>query len=375
MNPPSPHPNDDSRYLNKALEVTIRIGIVALLAAWCFLIVQPFIVPVVWGIIIATSAYPGYCRLRTVLGERGGLAALIFTLLALIFLIVPSILLAGTLVDGIRWLAENLAKGTLKIPPPPESVGGWPLIGDWVQQFWGLASSNLEAALQQIAPHLRTFSKWLLSVGAGVGLDILQFIVAFIIAGVLLTHDERGRAMARTIALRLSGDRGLQFAKLAQVTVRSVTRGILGVAIVQALLAGLGFLVADVPGAGLWALLCLLLAIIQVGPTLILIPVAIYVFSTANTLFAIVYLIWSVFVGVVDNILKPLLLGRGVDVPMLVIFVGAIGGLLSMGLIGLFVGSIILVLSYKLLLAWLGEEPSPPQESSADTHQPPTQGP
>ncbi|MEE4379977.1 MAG: AI-2E family transporter [Candidatus Competibacteraceae bacterium] len=348
--------NADALFLNRAVEATIRIGIIVALAAWCFEIVRPFIIPIIWGMIIATAAFPGYRRLRTVLGEREGLAAMLFTVLMLIILIVPAVMLTDTLVDGAQWLAKGLNDGTLKIPPPPQNVATWPFIGDWLYQFWALASSNLEAALQQIAPHLRKFSSQLLSIGAGAGLEILLFIAAIVIAGVLLANSNSCHYAARAIARRLAGERGVHFADLAEVTVRSVSRGILGVAIIQSLLAGLGFLAAGVPGAGLWALLCLLLAVIQVGPALVLIPVVVYVFTTATTLVAMVFLIWCVFVGVLDNILKPILLGRGVDVPMIVIFAGAIGGFLSMGILGLFVGSIILVLGYTLFLVWLGEE-------------------
>ncbi|MEZ5584988.1 MAG: AI-2E family transporter [Candidatus Competibacteraceae bacterium] len=346
----------DGLFLQRAVEATIRIGIIVALVAWCYEIVRPFVIPVIWGMIIATAAFPGYRKLRTVLGGREGLAAVLFTVLMLILLIVPAVMLTGTLVDGAQWLAKGLNNGTLKVPPPPQNVAGWPFIGDWLYQYWTLASSNLEAALQQLAPHLKRFSAQLLSIGAGAGLEILQFIVAVVIAGVLLANSNSGYYAARAIARRLAGERGVHFADLAEVTVRSVSRGILGVAIIQSLLAGLGFLAVGVPGAGLWALLCLLLAVIQIGPALVFIPVVIYVFTTASTLTAVVYLIWSVFVAVLDNILKPMLLGRGVDVPMIVIFAGAIGGFLSMGIIGLFVGSIILVLSYTLFLAWLGEE-------------------
>jgi len=348
--------NADGQFLNRAVEATIRIGIIVALAAWCFEIVKPFIIPIIWGMIIATAAFPGYRRLRALLGERAGLAAALFTVLLLILLIVPAILLTDTLVDGAQWLAKGINDGTLKIPPPPESVATWPLIGDLLYPFWELASSNLEDALHQITPYLSKFSTQLLSIGARAGLEILLFVVAIVIAGVLLANSNDCHYAARAIARRLAGERGVHFADLAEVTVRSVSRGILGVAIIQSLLAGLGFLAAGVPGAGLWALLCLLLAVIQVGPALVLIPVVVYVFSTASTLTAVVFLIWSVFVGVLDNILKPVLLGRGVDVPMVVIFAGAIGGFLSMGIIGLFVGSIILVLSYTLILVWLGEE-------------------
>jgi predicted PurR-regulated permease PerM len=182
-------------------------------------------------------------------------------------------------------------------------------------------------------------------------------LVAIVIAGVLLAHAEAGTRIAYAIATRFAGERGADFAGLAEATVRSVTRGILGVSIIQSLLAGVGFMVMGIPGAGLWALLCLLLSVVQIGILPITVPIVIYVFSTADTVSAVIFLVWSIFVGTIDNILKPILLGRGVQVPMAVIFIGAIGGFISEGIIGLFVGSVVLVLGYKLFLAWLDAPP------------------
>jgi predicted PurR-regulated permease PerM len=254
-------------------------------------------------------------------------------------------------------------EGTLEGPPPPQGVAHWPLIGEPLAEFWGLASDNLEEAMDQVRPQLRATVKWLLSAVAGAGIALLQFVAAIIIAGVLLAHGDGGKRTARAIAARLADEHGVEFAELASATVRSVARGILGVAFIQAILAGLGFLVAGVPGAGLWALLCLLLAVVQIGILPIVIPVLIYVFSTADTLTAVLLLIWSVMVGLLDNVLKPLLLGRGVNVPMAVIFVGAIGGFIASGIVGLFVGSVILVLGYQIFMAWVCGPAAPPQRN------------
>ena len=252
----------------------------------------------------------------------------------------------------------------MSIPPPPEDIAGWPIIGEQLERSWRLASVNLTAALGEIRPQIAAFGRWLLATVAELGLGILQFVVAIIIAGVFLANAQGGGRTARAIAVRLAGDRGADYADLGQATVRSVARGILGVALIQSLLAGLGFLAVGVPGAGLLALVCLLLAVVQIGPALVLIGAVIYVFSTADSFTAVVFLIWSIFVALIDNILKPILLGRGVKVPMLVIFVGAIGGLLASGIIGLFVGSVILALSFTLFKAWLTEPPEPSEEQS-----------
>ncbi|MCP5365129.1 MAG: AI-2E family transporter [Hyphomicrobiales bacterium] len=345
----------DKKILRRALEITIRIGVVLLLLAWCFEIVRPFIGPVFWGIIIAVAAYPGFIWLRSVLGGRDGLAAIVFSLLALALLIVPSVLLTETLVNGVQQLAGRLMDGSLTIPPPPERVGSWPVVGEPIADFWTLASENLDLAAKEAGPQLRAAGGWLVSMAAAVGFGLLQFIFAIIIAGVLLANAAGGHRSAYAIATRLAGEEGPRYADLAQSTVRSVARGILGVALIQSMLAGLGFLVVGIPAAGLLALLCLVLAIVQIGVGLIVIPTVIYVFSVADPLPAVAFLIWSIFVIVLDNVLKPLLLGRGVKVPMIVIFVGAIGGFLASGIIGLFVGSVVLALGYTLFVAWLNQ--------------------
>ena len=354
----------DRMFVRRAVEAAIRIGLIALLVAWCFEIVRPFIVSVVWGIIIAVAVYPGYRPVESVLGGRHVLAATLFTLLMLVLLIGPTVMLAGTLVDGAERLAVKLTDGTLTIPPPMEDVAGWPVIGEPLGKFWRLASEDLGGALNQIRPQIAAAGRMLVSAAADTGLAILQFVLAIIIAGVLLAHAHGGGETAYAIGTRLAGDRGADYAELGQATVRSVARGILGVALIQSLLAGLGFLAVGVPGAGLLALVCLLLAVVQIGPAVVLIGTVIYVFSTADTFTAVIFLIWSIFVGLIDNVLKPVLLGRGVKVPMVVIFVGAIGGFLASGIIGLFVGSVVLAFSFTLFKAWLAEPPQPGEEQS-----------
>jgi predicted PurR-regulated permease PerM len=270
-----------------------------------------------------------------------------------VLLVTPTFLLSDTLVTGVTGLARSLSEGKLMIPMPPESVAGWPLIGQPLNKFWRLASVNLGGALVEIGPQLKVLGKWLLSAAAGAGLGILQFILAIVIAGVILHHGESGKRVSYAIARRLAEEHGAGFIDLARATIRSVSRGILGVALLQSILAGLGFLAAGLPAAGLWAFLCLLLSVIQIGIFPITIPAIIYVFATGEPTTAVIFLIWNLMVGSLDNVLKPLLLGRGVNVPMAVIFVGAIGGFLASGIIGLFIGSVILVLGYELLLDWL----------------------
>lgn len=347
---------DSSRnkeFLDRALETTIRIGAVVVLAVSCYHIVRPFIVPVVWGIIIAVAVFPGYQRLESALRGKRGIAASLITLLLVVVLLIPTLMLADTLVSGVSGLARSMQTQNLEIPAPPASVATWPIIGEPLDRFWRTASENLAAALKPLAPQLKAFGAWLLSGAAGAGLGLLQFIAAIIISGVLLAYTEAGTRTAHTLGNRLAGKRGAEYVDLAEATVRSVARGILGVALIQSLLAGIGFMVVGIPGAGLWALIALFLSVIQIGVLPVTIPITIYIFATADITVAVIFLIWSIFVSTIDNILKPILLGRGVKVPMLVIFTGSIGGFIASGIIGLFTGAVILTLGYTLFLAWL----------------------
>ena len=358
---------DDKFFVARALEAAIRIGLVFLILYWCFKIGQPFIQTIVWGIIIAVAIHPSYDRLKSALGGRGRLAATLITLFALIVLLVPTYMLSESLISAVQGYSANIDKGTLRVPPPPESVRSWPVIGEPLHTFWNLASNNLAAALSKTAPYLKKYGIPLLSTAAGAGVGIVKFVVSIIIAGVLLANAVGGGRAARAIATRLTGAQGTMAVGLAEATVRSVTLGILGVAVIQTLAAGLGFLVVGVPGAGLWALLVLILAVVQLPTILILGPIIVYVFATASTVTAVMFAIWSLLVGMSDAFLKPLLMGRGVDVPMLVIFVGAIGGFIASGIIGLFVGAIILALGYKLFLLWLNEDTQPEAEQIKPT--------
>jgi predicted PurR-regulated permease PerM len=346
-----------------AIEIAIKISALALLIGWCFLILKPFISPVVWGIIIAVSVYPLYSRLTTKLGNRPKLAAATMTIVALLIIILPSIKLAGSMLNGVKNLNEELQSGSIQIPLLPAGVVDWPIIGPSVDKVWREASVNLMSTLDNYQPQLKSFGNWLLNTSLKTGVGLLLFALSIIIAGILLVNAEGGGRVARDLFVRLAGKRGAEFAEDAKVTVRNVVKGILGVAIIQALLAGIGFAVAGVPAAGLWAFLCLLLAIVQIGIAPIAIPIIIFMFYKANTFTAAILTVWLVLVMLSDNVLKPILLGRGAPVPMPVIFLGAIGGFMSMGFLGLFIGALILSVGYKLFETWLtaGEEEREPK--------------
>ena len=345
----------ENNYIARAVEASINVGLVALLAAVCLLILAPFVPIVAWGIIIAVASYPTVRRLQSVLQGRGGWAAVIWTVLLLAVLIVPVVLLANSTVEGARSLTEHMNEGTFIVPPPPPNVESWPLIGAPLNRIWSMASNDFTEALKMLAPQLKTILPGLLSASAGIGLTVLQFFFSILISGAMLAKAQSAAAVTRAFANRLFGERGAEFQNLVGSTIRSVTSGILGVAVIQTVLAAGGFLVVGLPGAGLWAVIFLVAAVLQIG-ALVLIPAVIFVFATATTTKAVIFLIWCIVVALLDNVLKPLLLGRGASVPTAVVFLGAIGGFVAMGIIGLFVGAIMLSVGYKLFLAWV--EPS-----------------
>jgi len=345
-------PQYDRVYANRALEASIHIGLTVLLATACLLILLPFVPLIAWGIIIAVAAYPTFKRLQAGLGGRGGLAAVIFTLLLLAILILPIVLLAQSLVEGVRALTAHLKSGTTVIPPPPAAIADWPIIGRPLKSLWDLASRDMPSLASRFAPQIKAALPGLLSASAGAGLTVLQLLLSIVLSGVLLANAQAAYEVTRSLANRLFGDRGPEFQQLVGSTIRSVTFGILGVALIQSAFAALGFVVAGLPGAGLWAVIFLVAAVLQMG-ALVLIPAVIYVFAVATTTKAVIFLIWCIIVALMDNILKPILLGRGVAVPIAVVFLGSIGGFVAMGIIGLFVGAIVLSVGYKLFLAWL----------------------
>src|SRR5947207_4482264 len=343
----------DNEFTQNALEATIRIGLVVLLVVWCFQIVQPFVSPILWGIILAIAVYPTHRRVRGLLGDRPGMAALLLTLAILVIVVWPAVLLIGRVLDNVQSLSARWHAGTLSVPPPPPGIEAWPVIGPRLAKFWGLASTNLASALQPLGPQIRQAGAWLLGIAAETGLAIVQFVAAVIIAGVFLAYSEGAQVLAWRIGRRIGGERGAALVDLGGATMRSVARGVLGVAIIQSSLAGVGYFAVGLPAAGLWTLASLVLAVLQIGVGPVLIGAVIYEFAKSDMLTAILFLAWCIFVSVIDNILRPLLLGRGVDVPLVVIFMGAIGGMLASGIIGLFVGAVVLALGYKLFLAWL----------------------
>lgn len=353
-------PTNEKSYLKPAIEIAVRLGLLAALVGWCLLILKPFIPLLIWGVIIAVATFPFFSAVRNRLGGRGGLAATLIVVFFLLIILVPCILLADSLLEGVHHIREAYDINGHLIPPPPESVSSWPAFTKPLIDIWELASSSTQAFVLQYKEQLGDAAKYLFRSLAGIGVGILEFVVSIIIAGVMLAYAKSGGEAVERVFIRLIGARGQEFVQLTETTIRQVVKGILGVAVIQTVLASLGYFIAGVPLAGLWAVISLILAIIQVGVGPVVIPLIIYMWSTSDTLTASLFTGWSAFVLVIDNVLKPWLLGKGAPVPMLVIFLGAIGGFIATGFVGLFLGAVILSLTYKLAQEWIS-----PQEPAA----------
>lgn len=347
---------NNEAYYERAVSASLKIAFVASLFVMSFLILKPFVVMVLWGIIIAVGVFPIFKKFSAMLGGKDKLASVIMVLAALAAITIPSILLLDSTIESVQNIAAQYEEGTLTVPPPSEDVAEWPLIGTPVYETWKLASTNIEAALKALEPQIKEYGPKIVNMIAGLGGTIFLSIISIIIAGVLLLKSESGEKTTRKIFTYLIGKDGVEFTVISISTIRSVVQGVLGVAIIQSAAAGIVMLIFDIPAAGLWALIVLFLAIIQLPPILILLPVAIYGFSIMDTTPAIIFLILSIVISIADTFLKPLLLGRGVDVPMLVILLGAIGGMILMGIMGLFIGAVILALAYKVFQALVKDD-------------------
>lgn len=342
-------------FTRKALDAAIKIGLIFLLLSWCFNIAKPFINALAWGTIIAVALYPLHQKLSMALGSREKLSAGLLTVVLLLIILGPCGFLADMIGDNVRELTEKFQQDTFTIPPPNEKVASWPLIGQPIFDFWQQAASNIAETVKTFAPQIKATSKWLLASGALAFMAILQLLVSVVICGMLLVNGTGGHQLALTIGRRVAGSKGDELTALCIATIRGVARGVLGVALIQSLLAGMGFFAVGLPAAALLTILCLFIAVVQLPTILLLLPSIVYVFSIHETSTAVLFMIWMLGVGLIDNVLKPFLMGRGLDLPMAVVFIGAIGGMIFSGIIGLFVGAVVLALGYKLFLTWLNE--------------------
>ena len=336
-----------------SIDAILRIVVLFAIIAWCIAIILPFLEPVIWGAIIAVILYPFFVRVRRWTGNRNMLAGVLLTLFILVVLLLPSAWLVKSLVLGIKGLVVEFRNETLVIPPPNPSVAGWPLIGKPISEVWLLASHNLGLAITTYKEPLSKLGMTFLGPLGGFGKSLVMFFISIFIAGVFLVKADASREFVRKFIRRLVGERGDEIMPVTGITIQNVARGILGVAFFQFLAAGMVFILAGVPLAGLWAFAVLVIAILQLPSFIVILPVIIYLFSVKALVPALLWAIALLAISLSDNVLKPLLMGKGSTVPMLVIFLGAIGGFMFSGLIGLFTGAMVLSVGYNLLVQWI----------------------
>lgn len=341
---------------SKLINTVIRFFVIGLLLTWCFILIRPFMIIILWAVIMAIALFPVFEWLKNRLGGRAKLSAIILALVGIGIILGPVSIIATILFHNAETIIDGIETGTFVIPPPSPKIADLPLIGKPLNDIWQLASVNLKGLISQFNTQIIEFSKTLLLQATNLSLILLKFVVSIIIAVILTLKAESLKQGVKLFVLKLAPTRGEEFMQLATITIRSVTRGVIGVAVIQTLLIAFGLILAKIPAAGILTLVCLFLSIIQIGPGLIVLGSIVFAWSTMNPLGALLFTIWMIPATLIDNVLKPILMGQGLSVPIIVILLGVIGGTLAHGILGLFIGPVILILGYELVVAWINED-------------------
>jgi predicted PurR-regulated permease PerM len=340
--------------------VFMVLFIVGLIVA-SFHIVQAFALATIWAATIVIATWPLMLKVERWLGRRRGAAVAVMIVVMLLVFVLPLGLAVNSIVanrEKISGWITGLPEMTL--PSSPAWLQKVPLVGARIATAWDdLAVAGTKALLAQLSPYTRDAYGWLLGHLGSFGAAFVQFLLAAGIAGILYSRGEIAAGGLRRFGRRLGGDRGDEVVILAGKSVRAVALGVVVTALVQSILGGLGLAIAGIPFAMMLTGVIFLLCIAQLGPVLVMIPASIWLYSTGSHGWGIALLVWSVLVGMIDNVLKPMLIKRGADLPILLIFAGVLGGLLAFGVIGLFVGPVILAITYTLLRDWVSAEPGP----------------
>jgi predicted PurR-regulated permease PerM len=342
-----------TRDLTRSVLAILLMGVLIGTSFW---VLSPFLLSLVWAMMIVVATWPLMLKVQAALRRRA-LAVVLMTGALLLVFIVPLLLAVQTVAANIdtltRWM-RTLA--TASIPPPPEWVERIPLVGARLAEQWSvIAAAGKEDLAARIAPYATGVAHWLAGALGSVGLLTIQFLLTVLIAAIIYSRGEAARDALIRFGRRLAGDRGQRVVLLAGQAIRAVALGVVVTALVQTLLAGIGLAAAGVPFASLLTGVILLLCIAQIGPIVVLVPSVIWLFWNDANAWGIALLVWTILIGALDNILRPLLIRKGADLPLLLIFAGVIGGLLAFGIIGLFVGPVVLAVGYTLLNEWMAE--------------------
>lgn len=340
--------------------VVLFIGGLILVSFW---IMRPFIAPLIWATMIVVATWPLMRRLQSRLWGRRSPAVAVMVLTLLLVFIAPLTLAIGTIVDHadeiVAW-AKRIA--VFQLPPPPDWLGTLPLVGERAVALWDyIATAGARELAAQAEPYVGAFTRWFLSEVGSFGVVFAQFLLTLILAAVLYVDGESWARWVLRFGVRLAPVRGVHAVMLAGQAIRGVALGVVVTALVQSVLGGIGLAIAGIPFATVLTAVMFMLCIAQLGPVLVLIPAVIWLYWSDQSGWGTFLLVWTLFVGTIDNVIRPFLIKQGADLPLLLIFAGVIGGLLSFGLVGIFVGPVVLAVGYTLIDAWVHE--SQPEDS------------
>lgn len=336
-------------YVDRLVRITLVAGVIF----WSAILLYPFLGIFAWALILAVSLYPIYKWLTVHLGNRPVLAAVLLTMLNLFLLVGAIVLLTNNLFDGVSGMIEKLRQGDQLIPPPPASVNDFPMIGNYVYDAWTTASANISETLKEYSKYLVHAGTTALSLIANKTLHLFYFILSILLAGYLMTQGEAVNHNIHKFAERVALDRGAALIKIMGDTIHNVASGVIGIALLQTMIFGLLLLLAQIPGAGMLSFLAFILCIAQLGLILLVVPIIIWLFFTKSAVLASLISVGLILDTLIDNLLKPFVLSRGLTTPMLLIFIGVIGGIIEYGVIGIFIGPVILALFHSLVHQWL----------------------
>lgn len=349
--------------------ITLQVLWIGILIAATFWIMRPFLPSMIWAAMIVAATWPFLLKLQTWLWGKRGLAVTVMTLAMLILFIVPfSLAMVAIIENADKITAWVNALQTQVMPALPGWVTGIPVIGPKMTAAWQSAVAGPEGLSVRLTPYAGKILSWFLSQAGGVGMIAIQFLLTVIVAAIFYAKGEVASTGVIRFARRLGGDRGEEVAILAAQTVRGVALGVVGTALIQSILGGIGVTVCGVPAAAILTAVMFILCIAQLGPALVLIPSVIWLYYNDQPTWGTVLLVWSIFVCIIDNFLRPFLIKMGADLPIFLIFAGVIGGLVTFGVVGLFVGPVVLAITYRLLAAWVqsaedSSEPDQPEKN------------
>jgi predicted PurR-regulated permease PerM len=345
--------------LRTKLEQSLGWIILALLLGGCLLVMLPFVTAMLWGTVLSVSSWPLYRRLLGWVGGRRTLAASLMALGMICVILLPFVVVGLNLGDNVKELAAATRRWMdAGLPAPPAWLAKVPGVGPQAAEYWRSLAADSSKLVETAKQFIEPVSSWLLSVGLVLGRGLLQLALSILVAFFLFRDGGKAAERLGSAAARIAGERGTYLLGVAANTVRGVVYGILGTALVQAVMAGIGFFIAGVPGAGVLALLTFFFSVVPVGPPLVWLPAALWLFHQGHTGWGIFMLLWGVGVSSVDNVVKPWLISQGSAMPFLLIFLGVIGGALAFGFIGVFIGPTLLAVGYRLVGEWIAKHPA-----------------